>query len=182
MEQKDYKNEIVLALLQERGHIRGIAKKLGTNHMLIVRKIQELSHANVVDFVQEGKNKTYFLKKTAEARLYVLMAENYKLIQTLQNYPSLRVLIERLQKDPRIHLALLFGSYAKNTANKTSDIDVFIESQDKALRAELTMLNSRLSLKIGAYQNDSALMKEIEQSHVIIKGAENFYEKNQFFD
>ena len=76
MEQKDYKLEVVNFLLHERGHARGIANKLGTNHMLIARKINELSKANVVDFVQEGKNKTYFLKKTAEARAFVFMAEN----------------------------------------------------------------------------------------------------------
>jgi predicted nucleotidyltransferase len=182
MEQKDYNLEIVLTLLQEKEHIRGIAKKLGTNHMLIVRKMRELSNANIVDFVQEGKNKTYFLKKTAEARSCVLMAENYKVLQTLEKYPSLRAIIEKLQRDERIRLALLFGSYAKNTANKRSDIDIFIETNDKALRNELVMVDSKLSLKIGNYERESAVIKEIERSHVVIKGAEELYAKNHFFD
>ena len=182
MEQKNYNLEIVLTLMQERGHIRGIAKKLGTNHMTIDRKMQQLSNSNVVDFVQEGKNKTYFLKKTAEARSHVFMAENYKILQTLEKYPTLRAIIEKLQRDERIRLALLFGSYAKNTANKSSDIDIFIETQDKALRNELALVDSKLSLKVGNYERESALIKEIEKSHVIIKGAEEFYDKNRFFD
>jgi predicted nucleotidyltransferase len=182
MERKDYKLEVVNFLLQERGHIRGIANKLGTNHMLIARKIKELSKANVLDFVQEGKNKTYFLKKTAEARVFILMAENYKILQTLNKYPWLRSVIEKIQRDPKIHLALLFGSYAKGIASKDSDIDIYIESRDKNLRKELKMLDSKLSVKIGDYERSAPLIKEIEKNHVTLKGVEYFYEKNQFFD
>ena len=38
MEQKDYKLEIVKMLRNEIVHGRGIATKLGTNHMMILRK------------------------------------------------------------------------------------------------------------------------------------------------
>jgi predicted nucleotidyltransferase len=182
MEQKDYKLEVVNFLLQERGHIRGIANKLGTNHMLIARKIKELSNANVLDFVQEGKNKTYFLKKTAEARAFIFMAENYQVLQTLEKYPRLRSIIEKIQRDRKIRLALLFGSYAKGTASKDSDIDIYIESRDKNLRKELKLMDSKLSVKIGDYERASSLIKEIEKNHVALKGVEYFYEKNQFFD
>lgn len=181
MEQKDYKLEIVGLLLRERNHIRGTAKKLDTNHMIVVRKIKQLAKANVVDFVQEGKNKTYFLKKTAEAKAYVFMAENYKLIQTLIKYPALRGVIERIQKDKRINLAILFGSYAKGLATKSSDIDIYIETKNINLKKELQLIDSKLSIKIGEYDKESLLIQEIERNHVIIKGVEEYYEKNRFF-
>ena len=182
MEQKDYKLEVVNFLVQERGHVRGIASKLGTNHMLIARKINELSNENVVDFVQEGKNKTYFLKKTAEARACIFMAENYRLLQILEKYPRLRNVIEKIQKDPNTCLALLFGSYAKGTALKDSDIDIYVESSNPDVRRNLKLLDSKLSVKIGSYDRTSPLIKEIEKNHVLLKGVEYFYEKNQFFD
>jgi len=182
MEQKDYKLEVVNFLLHERGHARGIANKLGTNHMLIARKIKELSKANAVDFVQEGKNKTYFLKKTAEARAFIFMAENYRILQTLAKYPQLRSDIEKIQKNPEIRLALLFGSYAKHAASKDSDIDIYVETIDKNLRNELKLVDSKLSVKIGNYDRASPLIKEIEKNHVALKGVEYFYEKNQFFE
>jgi predicted nucleotidyltransferase len=181
MEHKDYKLEIIYFLLQERGHARGIANKLGTNHMLVARKLAELKKENVVDCVQEGKNKTYFLKKTTEARSYVLITENYRLIKTIEKYPWLRSIIEKIQKNQKIDIAVLFGSYAKCTASKNSDIDLFIESTDLNLRKELKLLDSKLSLKIGEYNKESMLIKEIEQNHVVVKGVEHFYEKNQFF-
>ncbi len=182
MEQKDYKLEIIIFLLREQGHIRGIANKLGTNHMIIARKMKELSNENVVDFVQEGKNKTYFLKKTAEARALIFMAENYRSLQTLEKYPSLRKVIEKIQGDGKICLALLFGSYAKGTALKDSDIDIYVESRDPNLRRNLKLLDSKLSIKIGKYDRASPLIKEIEKNHVVLKGVEYFYEKNQFFE
>ena len=182
MEQKDYKLEIIIFLLRQRGHIRGISKALGTNHMIITRKMKELSDENVVDFVQEGKNKTYFLKKTAEARTLIFMAESYRNLQTLEKYPRLRNVIEKIQGDEKICLALLFGSYAKGTALKDSDIDIYVESRDRNLRKNLKLLDSKLSVKIGNYDRASPLIKEIEKNHVALKGVEYLYEKNQFFE
>lgn len=181
MEQKDSKLEIVGALLQESVHIRGIAKKLGTNHMLVARKIRELAKENAVDFTWAGKNKSYFLKKTAEARAYALMSESYKLMRALSRYPVLRGVVEKIQKDKRIHMAVLFGSYAKGLAAKDSDIDIYMETKNRSMKKELQLLDSKLSVKIGKYDRESPLIREIEKSHVIIKGIEEFYEKNRFF-
>lgn len=180
MEQKDYRLEIVGTLLRERNHIRGIAGKIGTNHMLVVRKIRELAQANVVDFVQDGRNKTYFLKRTAEARAYALMAESYRTVQLLAKYPGLRGVVEKIQKDSRIHMAVIFGSYAKGLAKKDSDIDIYIDG-NRSLRDEIRLLDSRLSIKIGEYDRKSLLIQEIEKSHIVIKGIEEFYGKNQVF-
>jgi len=181
MEQKSYKLEIIRVLLRENSHIREIAKKLNINHMMIVRKIKELSKENVVDFTQEGKNQTYFLKKTAEAQAYAFIAGQYSLLQTIIKYPELRSIIEKIQRDKRIKLAVLFGSYAKGLAKKDSDIDIFIETKNQNLKKELALIDSKLSIKIGVYNKENNLIKEIDKNHVIIKGIEHYYEKNQFF-
>ena len=181
MEQKEYNLEIINLLLHGKNHIRGIAGKLKVNHMLVSRKVNDLAQSNVVDFIWDGKNKSYFLKKTAEARAYVFMAENYKLIQILVKNSGLRNIIERLQKDKRLNMAILFGSYAKGLETKSSDIDIYIETKDRDIRKELQLLDSRLSIKIGEYNKQNLLIKEIEINHVIIKGIEKFYEKNKFF-
>jgi len=181
MEQIDYKLEIVNQLLYNEGHIRDIARRLNTNHMIVVRKIKELSFENVVDFKEEGKNKTYFLKKSIEAKSYVNMSENYKLNKLLKKYPNLRLFIEKIQKDTRVKLAILFGSYAKFIAKQDSDIDIYIDTEDKNLKKEIELINSRLSIKIGKYDKSNLLIKEIEKNHIIIKGLEFYYERNEFF-
>ena len=179
MEQKDYKLEIVNILGQNTAHIRSIAKKIGTNHTMVIRKLKELLNSDVVDFVKEGRNKNYFLKKSAEARSYILMAENYKLFKILEKYPILKDVFEKIQKDKKIKLAILFGSYAKDLAKKHSDIDIFLETNNLEIKKEYSKLDSKLSIKIGKLGNDN-LSKEIRKNYIIIKGGEKYYES--FFE
>jgi predicted nucleotidyltransferase len=175
--------EIINAVMEgEMLHARGIAQKLGTNHTVILRRVKDLIEANVLDFAQKGRNKQYFLKKTAEAEAFAVMAESFKLAKTLQKYPLLRGIVEKIRLDGRIRLAVLFGSFAKGTAAKNSDIDVFIETTDRNLKKELSLLDSKLSIKIGLADLKEPLFKEIEKTHVIIKGVEEFLEKTKFFE
>ncbi len=173
-------SEILNVLFGEEIHARALAKRLDINHMTVIRNLKELVNENVLEFRKEGRNKVYFLKKNMEARNYELISELHKLNKTLEKYPELRKIIKDIQQNKEISLAVLFGSYARGTVNKNSDIDIFVETKDRNLKKELELLNSRLSLKIGDYDRSSPLIKEIEKNHVIIKGAEIFYEKIGF--
>lgn len=181
MAQKDYKFEIINSLVGKSWHIRSLAKELGINHMTILRRLNELSKENVLDSNEDGKNKIYFLKNTSEAKAYVFMAENYKLNHLLRKFPRLRKIVEKIQNEKSIKLAMIFGSYAKDLVKKESDIDIYIETINKRIKNELELLDLKLSIKIGKYNKDSLLIKEIEKNHVIIKGVEKFYENFQFF-
>ena len=174
--------EVVDSLLEGGTHPRLLAKKLGVNHMTVNRRFKDLLDANVVDYTEAGKNKTYFLKKNIEARAYVFMAENYKLIKEVDEHPRLRRIFERIQNEKSIQLAILFGSYAKGLEKEISDIDIYIETKNRKIKEELESLNENLSIKIGEFNRDSLLTKEIEKNHVIIKGVENYYEKTEFFN
>jgi predicted nucleotidyltransferase len=182
MEQKDYKLEIIEKLLQNKNHARGLAKELKTNHMNIQRKVKELEEENVVDYKEEGKNKVYFLKNNIEAKTYAFKTENYKLLKFLRKNSEFRNIIDKMQKDGRIRLCILFGSYAKGIAKSDSDIDIYIETQDENIKKEIKYVNTKLNIKIGKYDKSSLLIKEIEKNHVIIKGVEEYYEKNKFFE
>jgi predicted nucleotidyltransferase len=181
MSQKSYNLEIVGNLLKNNNHIRGLAKDLETNQTTISRKIRELGKENVVDFRKEGKNKVYFLKKTLEAKEYAYLTEHYKLLQLLKKYPLLKSIIQNIKSNNNIKLAILFGSYAKERAHRQSDIDLFVETEDRKLKKEIELINTKLSVKTGKYDPKNILIKEIEKDHVIIKGVELYYEKNQFF-
>ena len=182
MSQNNYNINIAEALLKSENHIRGLAKLLKTNPTTIARKVQELHKNNIFDFKQEGKNKVVFLKKSLEARQYAYNVETQKLLETLKKNPYLRRVIELIKKNKKISLAILFGSYAKDLAKKESDIDIYIDSTDKNLKEEIELIDSKINVKIGKYDKESLLIKEIEKNHVIIKGIELYYEKNKFFD
>ena len=78
-------------------------------------------------------------------------------------------------------MIILFGSYAKGTPKKDSDIDIYLETNDNNVKTRVKETNSKLSIKIGKYNKSSLLIKEIEKNKVIIKGMEVYYEKNNFF-
>jgi len=170
-------NEIVALLLQADLHPRGIAEKLSTNHMTVSRKLRELVEDNVVDYRVEGKNNVYFLKKSIEGRNAAMIAEIYKQSQVISRYPVLRGIFMSVQELPDIHLAVLFGSYAKGLAAKGSDIDIYLETDSIAMKKQLEQKHSSLSIKIGKFDTGSILIREIIKNHVIIKGVEVFIDK-----
>jgi len=181
MSQNNYNLKIVEALLKSEKHIRGLAKLLNISQTTIARKVQELHKNNIVDFKQEGKNKIVFLRKTLEAKQLAYIVEAQKLLEILKRYPYLRRVIELIKKNKKINLAILFGSYAKGSVKKESDIDIYVDTTDSRLKEEIESIDSKISVKIGKYNKDSLLIKEIEKNHAVMKGIERYYEKNKFF-
>ncbi|NVO65987.1 nucleotidyltransferase domain-containing protein [Methanofollis tationis] len=174
--------QIVALLLRGDSHPRKLAKDLGTSHTTVLRKLKGLLDENVVDFRAEGKNRIYFLKKTLEARVYVFMTEWYTLGTLIEQAPHLRSVVRTIQEREDIPLAVLFGSYAKGTADQRSDIDVYIETGEREVKRELERCHSRLSIKIGSWDPENLLIQEIAKHHVVIKGVERYYEKTKFFE
>lgn len=173
---------IIEILLKEKLHARGIAKRLRTNHTTVLRKLKKLVDENVLDYEKIGKNKLFFLKNSAEAKQYVFMTEHYKLLRLLKEYPTLRKIVSKIQGNKGIKLAILFGSYVKGYAKKSSDIDIYIETTNLKIKNEIEGIDSRISVKIGKFDKRNYLIREIIKDHVIIKGVERFYEKAETFD
>lgn len=173
--------EIILNLLREESHGRALSEKLGASHASVQRALIDLAKKNVLDFKYEGKNKVYFLKRNMIARRHIYLAEHFKFVRLIERYPLLEPIVEEIVKKCTCPLILLFGSYAKFNAKKDSDIDIYIETESRSMKKEIECINSRLKLKIGAFDLNSLLIKEIMKNHVIIRGIELYYEKIRFF-
>ena len=174
--------EIILTLLKNESHLRGIAKQLSGSHSTVLRKLEKLLSENVLDYRVEGRNKVFFIKKNLQAKSYVFNAERYKLIKLINEYPELSIIIEDILKKVEEKLVVLFGSYAKFIAKKDSDIDVYVETRSRKVKENIESVYSKVKVKIGDFSLDSALIKEIIKNHVILKGVEEFYEKIKFFE
>lgn len=175
------KMEIVLALLKGSAHVRRLSKLTSIPHATLSRALNEMVKENMLDFKQDGRNKVFVLKKGIEALAVARSAEDYKLMKFLLEYPGMAVLSEEILKRCRSRLILLFGSYAKFTAKKGSDIDVFIETGKKSIKSEVEKIDSRINAKIGRFDPKNILVKEIIKDHVILRGVDEFYEKNKVF-
>ena len=175
--------EIVLNLIKNgENHIRGLAKDLNTSHTTVLRKVNDLLEESVLDFRIVGKNKSFFLKKTLKTKNYVIMCEAYKTNRFLSVHPEIGINIKDLLSKVDSNLILLFGSYAKGLEKKGSDVDVFIESKDMNIKKVVQDISNKISLKIGSFDVNNLVVKEIIKDHVILKGFEVFYEKIKFFE
>jgi predicted nucleotidyltransferase len=158
-------------------HGRELAKELKTSLTRVQGILNELRQANVIDYNTEGRNHVYFIKENAIARAYVLNAENYKLTKLLMRYPLIEQLASEIIKKAPGKLILLFGSYAKFIPKEESDIDIYIYDLDDKTRKEISRLHEKLSIKTGDFRKNDPLMQEIIKKHVIIQGAEQYYDK-----
>jgi len=174
-------SEIILNLIKNKSHLREIARNINKPHSTVLRKINELVKENILDYKREGKNKVFFIKDNLKTKNYIYSAEIYKLSKLIKKYPELSIIFEDIKKKTPKGMIILFGSYAKGNPKKESDIDIYIETTNPAIKKELQSINSKLSIKIGKFDSSSLLIKEIIKNHVIIRGVEDFYEKNKFF-
>ncbi len=174
--------EIILALIRERTHLREMARKLNESHSTLLRRINMLLKENVIDYTMEGKNKVFFIKGNLQARNYVYSAERYKLAKLIRSYPKLGVILDDVLKNARGRMAVLFGSYARFSAKPDSDIDIYIDTEDSKIKDDVERTNSQIRAKVGRFDVDSLLIKEIIKNHVILNGIEDFYEKSRFFE
>ena len=134
----------------------------------------------IIDYNEKGKNKVYFLKKNMLALKFVINAENYKYIKTVEKYPQLLSVFQDLSTKSEDCMVILFGSYAKGIPRQDSDIDIYINTEKTGLKKKLKQINDSLSIKTGRFSTDDLLIQEIIKNHVIIKGAEEYYEKIKF--
>jgi len=173
--------EIILALIKKEFHVREIARIIEKNHSTVIRKISKLAKENVIDYRQEGRNKIFFIKNNLNAKNYVYSAEIYKLNKLLKKHPELSIIFEEIKRHFRKGMIILFGSYVKGNEDIMSDIDVYLETMNIKIKNKINKINSKLRVKIGKFDINSLLVKEIIKNHIIIRGAEEFYEKNIFF-
>jgi predicted nucleotidyltransferase len=174
--------EVIQLLLNQNYHVRGLAKTLNESHSTILRKLNQLAKQNVIDYKKEGKNKVFFLKKNIISKNYILQAEIHKLNSLLNKYQELVIILEEISKKADEKLIILFGSYAKFRAKANSDIDIYIETENKNIKKIVENIHSKINVKIGPFDITSNLIKEIIKDHVIVRGYEEFYDKKQLFE
>lgn len=168
-------------MLGNEAHLRSIAKQLGLPHSTVRRRLEFLVKENVLDYVTEGKNKVFFIKKTLQAKNYVFNAERYKLTKLLKKYKTLDVVVSDLLKHSNEKLIILFGSYARFAAKPDSDIDIYVLTKNKKTKQNLEALYTKIKVKFGPFDTSSPLIREIVKNHIILKGVEEFYDKLGFF-
>ncbi|PIN89352.1 hypothetical protein COU60_04335 [Candidatus Pacearchaeota archaeon CG10_big_fil_rev_8_21_14_0_10_34_76] len=178
----NYNYEVLLSLLKKEMHQRELAKELKTSLTRIQSVLKELRDINAVDYKEIGKNHVYFIKKNLISKSLILNAENYKLIKLLRKHTFLEPLFKDIMEKYPGEMIILFGSYAKFIPKDSSDIDIYLDTTNKKIKEDIQLINDLISIKIGKFNREDLLIKEIIKNHIVIQGGEKFYERLRFFD
>lgn len=110
-------------------HLRGIARETKINESAISRHLNNLVKQGVLKFSKEANLKKFSIIKSQIPLIFPLFDE-----EKLENLPLIRkraikIFLEQLFKKPT--LVIVFGSTAKGTFRKDSDIDILKVSSSK---------------------------------------------------
>lgn len=90
---------------------------------------------------------------------------------------EIKEILRKLLKDMPVYSVVLFGSYAKNTANKNSDIDFVIDTKETLMGFKLysliTKIEETFNKQVDAFEKteiikDSKIDKEIQKTGVVV--------------
>lgn len=156
-----------------------------------------LDYKNTYNIINELQPKIISKEKIGNTNLIKLnlvpaqqiySVENKRTEQFLSKYPALKAVKKYIEElDYPFFIALVFGSYVKNTKTENSDIDLCIISDNKNKTNELQKKLNLLSLKLEIHEfttkefismiekNKNNLGHEIVKSNIIFYGTENYY-------
>ena len=163
--------------------INEISKKLSVDYKLVYTNIRKLSKDDSIkieDF-KNSKRCSFFNNLTSEAYL----TETQRKLDFLKN-KDFQVIYRKLNKINSQFILLLFGSHAKNTAAKHSDIDLLlISNKDDSIiiQNELNLLPLKIHLTSITYEEFIKMLKTKEftvvseaiKSNIIFLGLEDYY-------
>ncbi|HNR44857.1 MAG TPA: nucleotidyltransferase domain-containing protein [Methanofastidiosum sp.] len=143
--------------------------------------LNSLESKGILESIFRGKIKSYFLRKNSTSKNYLILAESYKTTLFMDKNPLVGEIIEKIL--PLISgIGLIFGSYAKGTQNKESDLDIFvigyiennkIREISKTYQIEINLVVYPLE-KYKSVINKDILVKEVLENHIAIKNIDGF--------
>jgi len=173
--------KLLLSNKEGRYTIKKIAENLKINYRIAYEKVISLEKEGLIKTTRSGNAKscefTYkFNNKTFEAE--------YERSRELFKNKDFLVLQQRLAELQFPFVALLFGSHAKKTANKHSDIDILtVGGDEKEIKMALSLWPEKIQVTAVTYKDfvhmakskEFTVVSEAIKNNVLLIGIEEYY-------
>ena len=165
-------------------YIREVEKLLEISPRTSQLILESLENKGIIESKIKGKIKSYKIKINELSKKYFIFVEQYKSIAFMEKNLLVKEIISKIS--PFIEgIGIIFGSYAKGTENKESDLDVFIAGAYDKEEIKKVSRNLGIEISVKCYSlktfennlNKDILLKEILKNHVIFADAEQFIRK-----
>lgn len=173
--------------------INQIAKTMGGTYSHVYKNIGELVKTGVLNRVKKGNTSLCTLNLDNDrTRLMLALVSHETRDEYLKNKKlisnSINNLIESLKQKTDLRLAALFGSYAKGTERKNSDIDLLIISdKEDTVHREISTLEMKYGKTVNPVivtekmfvkmlkEDKQNIAKEVLSNGIIFFGFEKYW-------
>lgn len=163
--------------------INEVAKTLKIDYKLVYTNIKKLKEDKIIKVEDLGNTKRCSFSKLFNNDVFIVENERRKGLLKNKNF---LVIVNRLEKINKQFILLLFGSYAKGTEAKHSDIDLLLVSDKdskKLIENELELIPLKIHLTSITYEEFVEMLKTKEQTvvtetiknNLILFGIEDYY-------
>jgi predicted nucleotidyltransferase len=176
---KEYKIMNLLVSENRELYLREIHKLTKLSLKSVQNSLKNLEQERILISKIVGKNKFFRINKDEPKTRYALeIGELIKTIEFLNKNTLLKSFAEKIQNS-EADAVIIFGSFAKNTQKKDSDLDILILSEKEiGLPAHLSpkKIHSIVMNKEEFLKNtkESVLISEIFINHIILKNSNLF--------
>jgi len=166
---------------EDRFTIKKIAETLKINYRIAYEQAMKLEKEGLLRITKTGNSK--ICDFTSKFDHKVFEAEYLRRKELFRNKDFL-IIHNRLAELKFPFIALLFGSHAKGTAKKHSDIDILtIDGDEKEIKAAISLLPDKIHLTALNYENFIHMAKSKEftvasealKNNIILIGIEEYY-------
>lgn len=176
MYKREYNKERIIALYtgdyKHELYLREISRLANMPLKTTQNTLQALEKTNIIKSDVHGRNKYFHLnRENIHTKLLLVNAELYKTAQFLEKYPPFKVFLKEYNVTTPL---LVFGSYAKGTARKESDLDLLmIAPKNQQLPSHflpyklhiIYLAEEQVHL---AMEKREALMQEVQEHHIVL--------------
>lgn len=175
--------------IERKFSINEIAKSLKEYYSFVHRIVNKLIKEGIVTKEKAGKSYLCSINLGAEKTVALIqLSEIEKKNELYNSNKELKVILEDFVKSAESTVnpisIVLFGSYAKGTAIKESDVDILLISKSKTGIDKLTKeLYAKYGKEINSVvmtpesfkkQKEKVLIREIVKDHYVLYGTEKF--------
>lgn len=166
---------------EEKFTIKKIAETIKINYRIAYEQTMKLEKDGLLKIAKIGNSKICEFTSKFDSRVFE--AEYLRRKELFKNKDFL-IIHNRLAELKFPFIALLFGSHAKGTANKHSDIDILtIGGGEKEIQTTLSLLPDKIHLTALNYENfihmakskEFTVVSEALKNNIIVIGIEEYY-------
>ncbi len=173
--------KLLLDKKEDKFTIKKIADTLKINYRIAYEQAINLEKEGVIKITKTGNSKVCEFEYAFDPRIFEAEYERRKALFKNKDF---LIVHNRLAELKFSFIALLFGSHAKGTSNRHSDIDILaIGGDEKEIRSVLSLLPDKIHVTTVTYENfihmaksrEFTVVSEAIKNNIPLIGIEEYY-------